>query len=734
MSHKVVESILHKFFWSTASVLDTVLLPIHLVIQDPIKTFRKSRQLRIKPLSAPVTNGLGRGLVMSGPLERAKLHSFDESQLGIGIWKTLSQWFEFVAKKYADQPCLGTRARLSEVIEDDQDGKPVKKFVLDDQYKFITYSEALRQRDLIVQHLYRIGIRERQIVPIFSENRQEWVLVSQALWKVNAIVTTIYPNVGIDGIAHILNNSMAEHLFTSEQHLKKLINLKRAGKLPHLRTVVYFSNLPSIQSENIDSNTSTEEFELMSFENLLSGKSDTLIEKSVITRKGSDVVMVIYTSGSTGIPKGVMITADNAKDALRALISSVICEYIPKENEVSLSILPLAHIYELGGEMTFLTLGVPIAYSSPYTLVTGAPGLCKGSTGDITLVRPTVILSVPLILERIRKSIEDKLKGKPAIAQIFQFCLQYKLFWYKIGFNTPLIDRFIFSAAQNAFGGRLRLVIVGGGPLLEDTQAFIALVLNIKLFQGYGSTECCGTALLSDIHDRSFGQCGAPLIGTTIRLVEWKEGGYSPNDKPNPRGEVYVGGATVAQGYFKDPEEDKKSFFTDEDGKTRYWASGDIGELYPNGTIRIIDRRKDLIKIFNGEYISLAKVENVLKSCSLVDNICVYASFAKPYLIALVTPNKINFGKLVESLKKQEKSFADQCQDSQITEAFLNDLRNNGEVKGLASYEIPKRILICSQEWNPDNGLVTVSLKIRRHKILEHYAREIEMLYEGNHQ
>ncbi|XP_074602709.1 long-chain-fatty-acid--CoA ligase 4-like [Brevipalpus obovatus] len=108
-----------------------------------------------------------------------------------------------------------------------------------------------------------------------------------------------------------------------------------------------------------------------------------------------------------------------------------------------------------------------------------------------------------------------------------------------------------------------------------------------------------------------------------------KGGGYSPNDKPNPRGEVYVGGATVAQGYFKDPEEDKKSFFTDEDGKTRYWASGDIGELYPNGTIRIIDRRKDLIKIFNGEYISLAKVENVLKSCSLVDNICVYASFTK---------------------------------------------------------------------------------------------------------
>lgn len=123
-----------------------------------------------------------------------------------------------------------------------------------------------------------------------------------------------------------------------------------------------------------------------------------------------------------------------------------------------------------------------------------------------------------------------------------------------------------------------------------------------------------------------------------------------------------------------------------------------------------------------------------MKSCPFVDNICVYASFAKPYLIALVTPDKINFAKLVESLGKKEKSFADQCQDSQIIEAFLNNLKSNGEAKGLAKYEIPNRILISSQEWTPDNGFVTVSLKIRRHEILKHYASEIEMLYEADHQ
>ncbi|XP_074599465.1 long-chain-fatty-acid--CoA ligase 4-like [Brevipalpus obovatus] len=732
MPHKVIENILFTVLWSLTSIVDIVLLPIQFYIQDPINNYRKSYRKRIKPFITSEANGFAGGVRVSGPLERSDECLVDEKQFGLGIWTSVPEWFEYIAKKYANQPCMGTRARLSEVMEEDSSGRKVKKFILDNEYKYITFSEAMSRVNLISQNLSSIGIRDKQIVPIFAESREEWILVSQALWKVNATVATIFSNLGTDGIVHILNITEATHLFTSTPHISKLQDLKRNGRLTHLQTVIYFSDLATGSEP-----TSIDEFQLISYKQLLLNREDAddnnsspeESPSSPIVRKGSDVVLIMYTSGSTGTPKGVMITQDNFMGAFRALLTSVVGDYKPKKDEAYLGLLPLAHIYELGCEMTILTLGIPVAFSSPLTMVTGAPALCKGSISDIALIRPTIMPSVPLILERVKKSVEDRLRRKPAMSLIFRFCLQYKLFWYKMGFDTPLIDRYIFAPAQNALGGRIRMMLVGGAPLLEETQAFITLVMNVHLLQGYASTETCGSALLMDLHDRSFGKCGAPLNGTTFRLVEWEEGGYSPRDKPNPRGELYIGGPTVAAGYYKDEEETKNSFITD--GKIRYWISGDIAELDPDGTIRIIDRRKGLIKIFNGEYVSLGKVEAILKNCSLVDNICIYGSLSRPYVIALAIPNRNNFTKLVESLGKSDKSFVEQCQDEQVIEAFLNELTNEGKAKGLARYEIPMRVLICPQDWTSENGLVTAALKIRRHEIQKYYAKDIEMLYDG---
>jgi long-chain acyl-CoA synthetase len=227
-----------------------------------------------------------------------------------------------------------------------------------------------------------------------------------------------------------------------------------------------------------------------------------------------------------------------------------------------------------------------------------------------------------------------------------------------------------------------------------------------------------------------YGHVGTPMGGFDIRLINWEEGNYRVTNKPHPQGEIIVGGGNVAIGYFKHPEKTAEEFF-DEDGK-RWFKTGDIGELLPDGNVKIIDRRKDLIKLAHGEYVSLGKVEAEIKTSSLVDNICVYADPEKTYVVALVSPNEKNLVELALSIGIEE-NFKDLCENSKITlkleEVFREILRNCG----FAKYEIPKRITLCKEIWTPDSGLVTAAFKIRRKQIQERYQDDITRMYSVKH-
>jgi long-chain acyl-CoA synthetase len=288
-------------------------------------------------------------------------------------------------------------------------------------------------------------------------------------------------------------------------------------------------------------------------------------------------------------------------------------------------------------------------------------------------------------------------------------------------------------------GGNLRFVLSGGAPLSVDTQHFVNICFCCPVVQGYGLTETCGGATLADKHDLTTGHVGPPISCCEIRLREWKDANYSPyND--TPQGEILIHGDNVALGYFKNEKQTNEDFIM-LDGK-RYFSSGDIGEFREDGSMKIIgiklyfiglkrsflDRKKDLIKLAHGEYISLGKVETTLLTSSYIDNICVYDDSDKDYLIALVVPNK----KELENLAHQNNidgSLEDLHNNEKLSDILVKEL-NSSYTGKLNRVEIPKKLILC-EPWTPASGFLTEALKLKRKNIEKAFEKEIKKAYES---
>ena len=217
------------------------------------------------------------------------------------------------------------------------------------------------------------------------------------------------------------------------------------------------------------------------------------------------------------------------------------------------------------------------------------------------------------------------------------------------------------------------------------------------------------------------------MAGMEIRLINWDEGNYKITDKPRPRGELVLGGNPVTRGYYKNDEKTAEDFFI-ENGK-QFFKSGDIGELLPSGIIRIIDRKKDLVKLQLGEYVSLGKVESQMKTCSLVDNICVYADSNKSHTVALVVPIRENVEKLVKDPSNAETSFEDLCKDEKAVQTVLKKLMEHGKANGLEKFEIPTVITLYPEVWVPESGLVTAAFKLKRKALQTAFQSDIDRMY-----
>merc|ERR1712012_307890 len=445
---------------------------------------------------------------------------------------------------------------------------------------------------------------------------------------------------------------------------------------------------------------------------------------SMVTRKScppgpDDIAIVMYTSGSTGQPKGVMLSHHNLTCAMGSL--SNIADFKP-ETDRYIGFLPLAHVLELLAESSCLFYGIKIGYSSSLTLTTKSSKVAIGSKGDANVLQPTLMCCVPLILERIYKSMVDTMKRQGwFVEELFHYLVAYKMKWQDRGFDTPFLNKTLFRKIRYFLGGRVRLMLSGGAPLAPDTHSLTRTCLCVPLMQGYGLTETTACATVMSPQDRTTGRAGAPLMNVRIKIVNWEEGNYLITDKPYPRGEIHVGGRHVAMGYYLNEEKTKEEFYEEDD--IRWFRTGDIGQVEADGVIRIIDRKKDLVKLQHGEYISYGKIEAILKTSPMVENICMYADPNQNFTVAVVIPSTSELS-TISPLPAYEAIELKEVQD-----AVVKNLEKYGMKMGLLRTECPQRVFLTLDEWTPDTGLVTAAFKIRRRFIVQKYEKEIQGWY-----
>ncbi|KAL1214588.1 Long chain acyl-CoA synthetase 9 [Cardamine amara subsp. amara] len=632
---------------------------------------------------------------------------------------TLPELFEISCKAHSDRFFLGTRKLISREIETSEDGKTFEKLHLGD-YEWLTFAKTLEAVCDFASGLVQIGHKTEERVAIFADTREEWFISLQGCFRRNVTVVTIYSSLGEEALCHSLNETEVTTVICGNKELKKLMDIGQ--QLETVKRVICMDD--EFPSDVNSTWTAT------SFANVQKLGRENPVDPNFPL--SADVAVIMYTSGSTGLPKGVMMTHGNVLATVSAVMTIV-----PDlgKRDIYMAYLPLAHILELAAESVMATIGSAIGYGSPLTLTDTSNKIKKGTKGDVTALKPTIMTAVPAILDRVRDGVRKKVDAKGGFPKkLFEFAYARRLSavngsWFGAwGLEKLLWDLLVFGKIRAVLGGQIRYLLSGGAPLSGDTQRFINICVGAPIGQGYGLTETCAGGTFSEFDDTSVGRVGAPLPCSFVKLVDWAEGGYLTGDTPMPRGEIVIGGSNITLGYFKNEEKTKEVYMVDEKGM-RWFYTGDVGRFHPDGCLEIIDRKKDIVKLQHGEYVSLGKVEAALSISPYVENIMVHADSFYSYCVALVVASQQTLESWASKQGIDFTSFEELCTKEQAVKEVYASLVKAAKQSRLEKFEIPAKIKLLASPWTPESGLVTAALKLKRDVIKREFSEDLTKLY-----
>ncbi|KAI0032135.1 long-chain-fatty-acid-CoA-ligase [Vararia minispora EC-137] len=643
--------------------------------------------------------------------------------------KTVPDVLNYAERTHGDRRAYGYRD-VVQMVEEEKEvkkmvgGKEVSEmkkwryFQLSD-YKFISFIDLKKAVVEVAGGLLELGLQKGEVVNIYAQTSPQWQFMSQACTWVSATIATAYDTLGEEGLQHSLNEPECVGVFTNAELLP--VVAKVSANVPSLRFVIYDGEgKPEVIDKLVMSHEGIRVLHLDELRAL--GRSKSIEEVNGRMPSPEDVACIMYTSGTTGAPKGVVIKHSNLIAAIGAIYTLFGHEI--NSNDVFLAFLPLAHILEYIVELCFVFIGMTQGYGRVKTLTDTSVRNC---VGDIKALRPTIMVAVPAVWELIRKGIMAQINaGSSLTKSVFHGAMTIKK--NQVPVMKNVVDSVVFNKIRQATGGRLRLALSGGAALSKETQEFLSLAL-VTLLQGYGMTESCGMCAILPPECMQYSSVGLPSPAVEIKLLDVPEAGYSARGKP-PQGEVCIRGPAVISGYYKRDDLNSDPTIFPGDGWLR---TGDVGQWNEDGTLSLIDRIKNLVKLQGGEYIALERLESTYKSSYFVGNICVYATPDAKQPIAIVVPHE---GHLRAGLKSVDGVDASAdlhklCVDKRVKDAVLKDLNAAGKKAGFKGMEMLEAVILTPEEWTPESGLVTAAQKIQRKKIAEKFAAEIKEAYKN---
>jgi len=555
--------------------------------------------------------------------------------------------------------------------------------------------------------LEKEGLAKGDRVALMLRNCPQWVMFDQAAMSLGLVTVPLYTVDRAENIAYIVNDSQCKvMLFETASQWKEL-----SGVLGQMGCVQRFIALDDVTSD---------EPRLISAAKCLPESAPPLPEmpspqSSPASGRGGEredhscsleLASIIYTSGTTGRPKGVMLSHNNMLSNTHAALGT----FVVYNTDLMLSFLPLSHTFErtCGYYLQVMT-GATVAYARSIPLL----------SEDLQIIKPSILISVPRIYERIHSAINAKLEeGSPLKHKLFnlavdvgwaRFLREQGRGGWKLSFLLwPLLHKLVAQKIMDRLGGRLRTTVSGGAALAPDiSRMFVGL--GLPVVQGYGLTETSPIVTGNHLDNNFPDSVGQPIRGVQIKL--------------GPQNALLVKGPNVMMGYWNNPEATKAMI--DEDG---WLNTGDIVRISDTGHVYITGRLKEIIVLANGEKLPPADMEAAIMHDPLIDQVMIYGE-GRPYLVALAVLNPVVWPEIAAKVGVRP-DMPESLTDTNVEAKVLRRIARN--MSSFPGYARVHRVLLLTEPWTIDNGMLTPKLSLKRDKVVAKFSAEIEQLYKGH--
>jgi len=605
------------------------------------------------------------------------------------------------------------------------------------EYVWQSYHQVEQEVKDLGRGLLSLGIKEKDTVGICAVNRAEWTMAALANYSQKLITVALYDTLGADALEYIVNHAEVKVVFSSADKLKQVISVIKT--CPTLQYIVQFDTHPLYNNEKeavkeeVRAQVAAQGVKLLGFSEVVQAGKEARAELN--PPSPNDLAFIMYTSGTTGVPKGVMLTHRNVV----ACGSGALSTLKMKAGDVHISFLPLAHIFETSVQAGLMASGSAIGFFQ---------GDVRYLTDDMRLLGPTVFCAVPRVFQRIYERAMNTLKDAGKLRRFFfnrAFFGQARLVRRGLPLNASFENFFAVRLRPMTGLAKCRLILTGAAPCPPYLMEFLKVVINPVdgICQGFGMTETASAVTLSDPLDHTLGHCGPPMLDAEVRLRDVPEMNYLTTNNP-PTGEVLVRGPSIFVGYYKNKEATAETITPD-----GWLCTGDIGRWNRNGTLSIIDRKKNIFKLSHGEYVAAEKLEQVYGRCSLISQVFVYGNSFKPFILGIVVPAveaTVNLLKdkglwhgpeRLSNSPEYRQAFKDAVQANydEVVNAIMTGIKDESKAKGLLGFEIVKDIhleLELDETFNGftvENDCLTPTFKLRRPFLLKRYEQKLRDLY-----